>query len=159
LLCAATVLALAAPALGGGKKPRKVKAALTCAVSMGEGKRIVLGKQAVRLEDAVNCLVVMTDVRDGEAYAAKLWVEYETRGDDGKKRKVTTGAATGEIAYHADDLVPYRHRLRPSDGESQDPHYQSCVDFTIHAQIDAPVDGAPVKLWSGKLKVRQDCPD
>lgn len=163
LVVVAIGLGLAASSSAGTRKPKKVKAAVTCAVSTGDGARIVLdpkGKQAWRLEDAVNCLVVMTESRDREVFEAKLWVEYDTYGDDGKRRKVTTQETTGEVAYHADDLVPFRYRLRPSDGESQEPHYQSCVDFTIHAQIDAPAaTGAPIKVWSGKIKVKQDCPD
>lgn len=163
LVIVAIGLAVASPSFGGSKKPKKVKAALSCAVSKGDGTRIVLdprGKGASRLEDAVNCLVVMTEVRDREVFEAKLWVEYDAVGDDGKKRKVTTEEATGEVAYHADDLVPFRHRLRPTDGQSQGPHFQTCLDFTIHARIDAPTaSGPPVKLWSGKIKVRQDCPD
>jgi hypothetical protein len=163
LVLVAIVLGLATPSFGGSKKPKKVKAALTCAVSMDGGARIVLdpkGKKPARIEDAINCLVVMTEARDGEAFQARLWVEYDTVGDDGKKRKVTTEPASGEVAYHADDVVPYRYRLRPTDGGSQEPHFQSCLDFTIHAQVEAPQAAGPaIKLWAGKIKVRQDCPD
>jgi hypothetical protein len=149
---AACLLAVAAPAAEGGKK--KIKAALTCATTSVNGDRVVLtGKGKARHENPVTCLVTLVAPDDQEEYVAEVWTTYKAWSEaESKAVSVETDKKTGNIHDWPDDLAPFKVTLSPGDGPGAD--YVPCSDFTIHARVMQPD-----VMWTGKLVVKQFCPD
>jgi hypothetical protein len=154
MVAAGALLLAAAPASAGKKK---VKAALTCAYFAEDGTRVVLGKGKWRIEQPVQCMVVMTAMDDGTEYVASLTTVTRS-GKDSASGPVHRGA----VIYYADQLVPFVTTLAPDGVPRSDsdpapaPDFVPCLDFTINAEIRDPADKV---AWKSKLKVKQFCPD
>jgi hypothetical protein len=155
MFAALVVVATASSLDAGAAAKKKPKAALTCASTAIDGTRVVLGKGKWRLENPVGCLVTLTAPDDQAVYVAEVWTEYQKWDDAASKSvPVKTDTRTGEISYWADAQKSFAVTLAPGDGPPQGGDYVPCVDFTVMARVYSPET-----MWTGKLAVKQFCPD